>query len=140
MNRKKYKIVLSSLVISSFFVFAFVVENNPAHATSVLRVAETQVQYSLPQVSVYDFSSDDSLQRYLSADTPFSDVNYAPADLVSIDSAFTANNSKSFQLRQESAIQFADMAWHFRNDFDGDKLWISSAYRSNDFQEYMLKK
>jgi LAS superfamily LD-carboxypeptidase LdcB len=71
---------------------------------------------------------------------PFVDMNYVPSDLMPIDSAFTANSSKSFKLRQEAGTQFADMAWHFRDDFKGDRLLIASAYRSNDFQAYMIKK
>ena len=31
------------------------------------------------------------------------------------------------------------MAWHFWKTFDGDKLAIVSAYRSSDFQSYLLR-
>ena len=37
---------------------------------------------------------------------PFVDVDYVPSDLSSIDSAFTANSSKAFKLRQEAGVQF----------------------------------
>lgn len=88
----------------------------------------------------FDFESDDSLQKYLSDDHPFDDASYTPADLLPIHSNFTANFSKAFKLREEAGIQFADMAWHFRNDFDGDKLYIVSAYRSSWLQWYLLKQ
>jgi hypothetical protein len=65
----------------------------------------------------FDFDSDDSFQKYLNADHPFADTSYVPIDLIPIDSHFTANNSKAFKLRQEAAIYFADMAWHFWNAF-----------------------
>jgi len=134
MNKKVYKVFFSSLVVASIIAIFFVLDSLPI-ANAAIRVVEAEA--SEP---VYDYSTDDSYQRYLSVDTPFSDVNYIPGDLSPIDSAFTANTSKTFKLRQEAGVQFADMARHFRNDFRGDKLWIASAYRSNDLQQYMLKK
>jgi len=134
MNKKVYKVFFYSLVVASIIAIFFVLDSLPI-ANAAIRVVEAEA--SEP---VYDYSTDDSYQRYLSVDTPFSDVNYIPGDLSPIDSAFTANTSKTFKLRQEAGVQFADMARHFRNDFRGDKLWIASAYRSNDLQQYMLKK
>jgi LAS superfamily LD-carboxypeptidase LdcB len=32
------------------------------------------------------------------------------------------------------------MAWHFRDAFSGDKLFITSAYRSKWFQNYLIKQ
>lgn len=61
-----------------------------------------------------------------------------PSDLVDINSHFTANDSTRYQLRQEAATQFADMARKFWHDFDGDRLSITSAYRSSSFQNYLL--
>jgi len=92
------------------------------------------------QVAGFDFDSDDSFQKYLHTDHPFNDSTYTPTDLLPIDSNFTANNSKTFKLRAEAGTEFADMAWHFRNTFSGDKLYISSAWRSVWFQEYLIKQ
>lgn len=88
----------------------------------------------------FDLDNDDSYQRYLSTDHSLTDSSYVPADLVSINSNFTANNSKPFKLREEAALQFADMARHFRNAFSWDRLWISSAWRSKWFQDSLLKQ
>lgn len=81
-------------------------------------------------VPMFDFEEDSSYHKFLHDDHPFNDVSYAPSDLLPIDSNFTANNSKAFTLRKEAGIQFADMAWHFWNAFSGDRLYITSAYRS----------
>ncbi len=89
---------------------------------------------------VFDFDSDDSYQKFLSDTHPFNDIWYVPRDLLPIDSNFTANNSKAFKLRAEAWIHFADMAWHFWNDFSGDKLYIVSAYRSKWLQDYLISK
>ncbi len=96
------------------------------------------IQSSL--TSDFDFDSDDSFQKYLNADHPFFDTSYMPNDLVNIESDFTANNSRAFQLRQEAATQFADMARHFRNTFSWDRLYITSAYRSRWFQDFLVKQ
>lgn len=87
---------------------------------------------------LYDLTSDTSLQKYLSDDTPFIDRGYVPSDLQNIDSHFTANDSSRYQLRQEAALQFADMARQFWHHFDGDKLLITSAYRTPDVQNYLF--
>jgi LAS superfamily LD-carboxypeptidase LdcB len=70
------------------------------------------------------------LQKFLSTDHPFDSKDYTPDDLIAIDSDFTANNAQNFRLRAEAAVHFADMARHFWNDFDGDRLFLTSAYRS----------
>jgi len=92
------------------------------------------------QAPGFDFDTDNSFQKYLNSDHPFDDSTYTPTDLLPIDSNFTANNSKAFKLRAEAGIKFADMAWHFRNAFSGDKLYISSAWRSAGFQDYLVKQ
>ncbi len=87
-----------------------------------------------------DLESDASYQKFLDADHPFNDLKYRPSDLAAIESDFTANNARKFQLRKEVWIQFADLAWHFRDHFKGKKrLSITSAYRSFAHQEQLLK-
>ncbi len=152
------------VLLTSFFTFTFTLlllalVQNYAHAgtttlppvriVAVVDTADIQpaieheivptfgVEHNAPW---FDFASDDSYQRYLSSDNPFQNLNYIPTDLVVIDSDFTANNSRAFQLRQEAATQFADMARHFRHAFSGDRLYISSAYRSKSFQDYLIKQ
>jgi hypothetical protein len=66
---------------------------------------------------IFDFDSDDSFQKYLNTDHSFTDISYVPTDLISINSNFTANNPKGFQLRQEAVTYFNDMARHFWNAF-----------------------
>ena len=149
------------VLLTSFFTFAFAMlflalMQNYAHAgtaslpiITVVNTADIQpvVAHEIVpsfwekhQAPGFDFDSDDSYQRYLSSDNPFQDLNYVPTDLVAIDSDFTANNSRAFQLRQEAATQFADMAWHFWNAFKGDRLYIDSAYRSKSFQDFLIKQ
>lgn len=110
-------------VVSSFLAYQPVEEYVPQDAS--------------PQ---YDFVSDDSLQKYLGNGQTLKDPSYVPVDLAPIDSNFTANNAKKFLLRQEAGVEFADLAWHFWKAWNGDKLTITSAYRSGTFQESLLKK
>jgi hypothetical protein len=86
------------------------------------------MEYRTPD---FDFDSDDSFQKFLHDEHPFTNISYVPTDLLPINSNFTANNAKAFKLREEAGIQFADMARHFRNTFSGDRLYIASAYRSS---------
>jgi len=149
------------VLLTSFFTFTFALmflalAQNYAHAGALstisvhnaVGVRTTTVQSEIFPIfwlshndfPGFDFDSDDSYQKYLNTDHPFDDNSYIPIDLVSIDSNFTANNSKAFKLRQEAAIRFADMARHFRNAFSWDKLSIVSAYRSKGFQDYLIKQ
>jgi LAS superfamily LD-carboxypeptidase LdcB len=83
----------------------------------------------------FDFFSDDSYQKFLDDANAFS-ASYLPADLVAVHSDFTANRSADFQLREEVATQFADMAWAFAHTFNfKSKLSITSAYRSPTYQK-----
>jgi len=144
------------VLLTWFFTFAFALlflalVQNYAHASTPslvpVHLVDSVITYSsVPgfwlghQLSNFDFTTDDSYQKYLHTDHPFLDSAYVPTDLIPIDSNFTANDSQKFQLRQEAAIQFADMAWHFRNAFSGDRLYISSAWRSRGLQDYLIKQ
>lgn len=151
-------------LLSSFFTFAFAMvflalAQNYVHAWStslsiqepVRIVAATDttstVEYDIMSSfwfdhgsAGFDIDSDDSYQKYLNTDHPFNDSSYVPKDLVPIESNFTANDSRKFKLRKEAGIAFADMAWHFRNAFSGDRLYITSTYRSRGFQDYLIKQ
>jgi len=152
------------VLLTSFFAFAFamlflaLVQNYvhagatpllPVRITSITNTADIQsvVDHEIipsfwigHKMAAFDFDSDTSFQKYLNADHPFDDSSYIPTDLLPIDSNFTANNSRAFKLREEAGIQFADMAWHFRNTFSGDRLYIASARRSSWLQWYLLKQ
>ena len=154
------RIRLHIALLTSFFTFTFVLMffalmQNYAHAWVLSSISAhdaigghvTGIQsellptfWGLHAAPIFDFDSDDSLQKYLNADHPFADASYVPTDLTSIDSNFTANNPKAFQLRQEALIYFDDMARHFRNAFSWDRLYIVSAYRSKWFQDYLIKQ
>jgi LAS superfamily LD-carboxypeptidase LdcB len=155
-------------LLTSFFTFAFAMMllalvQNYAHAWSTalpvqepVRIVSTENVSTLTSTVIdydvipsfwfahaapgFDFDTDTSFQKYLNADHPFEDSAYTPTDLLPINSNFTANSSKAFKLREEAGIQFADLAWHFRNTFSGDKLYIASAYRSSGLQWYLIKQ
>lgn len=92
------------------------------------------------EISTRDTESDSSFQKFLDKEHPFSLLSYEPRDLTVIISDFTYNNSRKYQLRKEAWIQFADMAWHFQNDFNWKKrLSITTAYRSYAVQKYLLE-
>ena len=93
----------------------------------------------LTQSSGYDLISDQSFERFLDNNHPFKNKNYQPQDLTGINSDFTFNNARKFQLRAKAWEEFADMAWHFWNENKRKRLSINSAYRSFAFQEFLRK-
>lgn len=105
--------------------------------------ANTPISFPFPvtqaPICSYDVTSDSSFQKYLSDTAPFANKKYVPSDLLPINSSFTANDPSKFKLREEAGVQFADLAWHFWKEFDGDKLVVVSAYRSSDFQKYLFR-
>lgn len=88
----------------------------------------------------YDYYSDDSYQRFLDPTHPFTIKSYEPVDLVAIDSNFTFNNAKIFQLRKEVAEQFGHLVWHFAQENPKKKISITSAYRSFKLQTLLSSK
>jgi len=94
---------------------------------------------NLTPMNSYNLISDHSFEKFLDNKHPFSNKKYEPMDLQAINSDFTFNNARKFQLRKKASEQFADMAWHFWNENKGRKLSINSAYRSFAFQEFLRK-
>jgi len=132
-------------LLTSFFAFSFgmlflALVQNYAHAAIVTDHEIVPSFWMSHKAPGFDFTDDTSFQKYLNDNQPFVDTSYVPTDLVAIDSNFTANNSKAFKLREQASVEFADMAWHFRDAFSGDRLYISSAYRSFSFQDYLIKQ
>ena len=94
---------------------------------------------SLTPMNSYNLISDHSFEKFLDNKHPFSNKKYEPMDLQAINSDFTFNDARKFQLRKKASEQFADMAWHFWNKNKGKRLSINSAYRSYSFQEFLRK-
>ena len=88
-------------------------------------------------VDSLDFYSDESLQKFLDDKHPLS-PNYE-AEVVSINTDFTSNQSSKFYLRKEVAEAFESMAWAFSNEFGFKaRLTINSAWRSQAYQRKLL--
>ena len=131
-----------SVLVISLFVHSFVQAKEPQMSALPTLVATVVPSFGQPVVALQtrDFVSDDSFQKYLSESTPFSNLLYEPVDLAPINSDFAANSPKRFKLRQEAGDQFADLSWHFWDQFKGDKLYIISAYRSKSYQDGLVRR
>lgn len=89
---------------------------------------------------VWDTSSDDSFQKFIDKSHPFLDQGYVPQDLEPINSDFTSNKARKYQLRKEAWDAFADMAWHFWDDsWRKKRLTINTAYRSYSYQKHLIE-
>ena len=108
------------------YVHAGVASLVPDRGDSIVNTADIQPSIDheiVPSYGVhhqendFDFDTDDSYQRFLTTNRPFKDLDYVPSDLAPINSNFTANDARKFKLRQKAGDMFADMAWHFWDDF-----------------------
>jgi len=148
MNSKNYNsfhiisLIFVSILILGRWAFVITEDRAVVAANDLIdnNIQNQETQEIKVEIPVYDNYSDDSFQKYLGNGSTLQNTNYIPLDLEPIDSSFTANSSKRFSLRKDVGIEFADLAWHFWNDNNWDKLMITSAYRSSSFQDYLLKK
>jgi len=123
-------------MLGVLYLWLWTIAFNPSHAVDPIAMRWID---NVQVVETYDTSLDSSIQKFLDKNHPFDTLNYKPSDLMNIESDFTANNSREFQLRTEASIAFADMAWHFWNHFNWKRrLSINTAYRSYDVQRYLL--
>jgi LAS superfamily LD-carboxypeptidase LdcB len=98
---------------------------------------EGNVEYEEVAHEGIDLFSEHSFQKFLD-DNHALPPSYHPSDLVAIHSDFTTNASSHYQLRQEPATKFAEMARAFANAFDFKaKLSLTSAYRSPKYQKQL---
>jgi len=82
-----------------------------------------------------DLVSDDSIQKYISKETPIQEW-YLPKDLVNLESKyFSQENRHKLQLRKEANEKLNDLAKKFTETFEGDQMEIYSAYRDKERQE-----
>ena len=86
----------------------------------------------------YDYTTDNSLQKYVSRDISLQDTTYVPNDLVSISDKWLVLNAPSMKLRAIAHSKLNDMAQEFYQIF-GDKLVIVSSYRSYGYQKSLKK-
>lgn len=131
-----------SVLVGLLFVHSFVQAQGSQEVTTSSVIPSVVPSFGQPIVALHtwDLISDDSFQKYLSEQTPFKDLLYEPVDLAPINSNFTANDARRFKLRQEAGDMFADMAWHFWDQFKGDRLALVSAYRSKSYQDGLVRR
>ncbi|MDR3168387.1 MAG: D-alanyl-D-alanine carboxypeptidase family protein [Candidatus Peribacteria bacterium] len=116
-------------------------EYNPVSNKREPQVAlsEEIVYGGMVENALFDFWSDTSYQKFLD-DTHSLDEQYVPTDIVQISSSATFNDASKFQLREEAAGQFAEMASAFALAFgDKAKLSLTSTYRSPTYQKRLAE-
>ena len=76
-----------------------------ANLDPILFWPQIQEEPTLNQMSGYDLESDFSFEKFLDNKHPFSNKKYEPIDLQAINSDFTFNNARKFQLREKAEYQ-----------------------------------
>lgn len=85
----------------------------------------------------YDMESDYSLQKYLSKDISFQQVDYEPKDLEVINSEYIISRVIEPKLKRTARKAFEELAEAFYNQFE-TRLILVSAYRSYEEQQKLI--
>lgn len=91
---------------------------------------DTNIPLSIP----FDYNSDDSITKFVSAKIPFNNTQYVPTNLVPLRSDFLVVSNNSMQLHKEALEQLDKLAKEFYTVFN-KKIVIVSAYRSYNYQK-----
>jgi len=85
---------------------------------------------------VFDFESDNSIQKYVSDKIHYNNLSYIPQDLVALKWEFIIDTKWNQILRKEAIQNLDKLSKDFYNDFKV-KLKIVSAYRSYTYQKWI---
>gem|GEM_PF-1769298 len=116
---------------------------NTSHSKSDTDLLQKTISYIKKSqesyASNFDFTTDASLQRYISKVHPLKHAEYIPADLESVDRTHISTSIKNPKLRSPARIAFEQMAKDFYDTFD-KKLILKSAYRSYESQKNLISQ
>ncbi len=88
---------------------------------------------SATQRDIYDFSSDNSYQKYIDPQFSFAELDYIPNDLRSLSWAYIIDTRGDLRLRDEAATAFELLAAAFYKA-TWEKVVVVSSYRSFERQ------
>jgi len=97
-------------------------------ATQVLRTYEEQ-----KYLDGLDYVSDNSYQKYVDPEVPFTELWYVPEDMRRLDRTYIIDTKGDAQLREEAANAFEAMSQAFYEEFE-EKVVVVSSYRSYAYQ------
>ncbi len=100
--------------------------------TQIIKQSQEQYQNN------FDFTTDSSLQRYISNTIPLHNIHYIPVDLEEIHNQYISSKIKHPQLRSPARIAFEKLAKDFYDTFH-QKLILKSAYRSYKTQTKLIQ-
>lgn len=92
---------------------------------------------SVPQKE-FDYTTDSSITKFVSAKVPLTDKEYVPDDLVPISSEWLIIQWSNAKLREIANKKLNELAGEFYTAFQ-DKLVIVSSYRSYSYQKNLEK-
>jgi len=85
---------------------------------------------------VFDFESDNSIQKYISDKVHYNNLSYVPKDLVALKWDFIIDTKWNQILRKEAIQNLDKLSKDFYNNFKV-KFKIVSAYRSYTYQKWI---
>lgn len=119
--------------LSSYFVY----DKASANDAMITQFSCSPVHIE-PLVVPYDFSRDDSIQKYVNPMIWLIDEAYKPADLVSLDGyEYMVVRGNEWRLRKEAADALWSMASAFHQQF-GKSMVVVSSFRGYEYQKKLL--
>ncbi len=113
-------------------------ESNSWTASYVLPNGLILFDTSVPEQRDFDYISDDSITKFVSAKVPLNNKQYTPVDLVPLQSEYLIITNPTMQLRAIALKKLNELATEFYTIFK-DKIVIVSAYRSYKYQKNLEK-
>ena len=92
------------------------------------------------KVDNFDLQTDSSIQRYVSDNNLLSNKQYKPSDLVSIDLEYIYTKDINPQIRFLANNGLFELSKAFFKEFNEDRLYLYSAYRSAWHQAYLIQQ
>ena len=89
--------------------------------------------------SWYDFTTDDSIQKFVNNKVPFNNKKYIPNDLEKLSWDYITDAKNWQYLRHEALLNLQKMSKDFYDNFQ-EKLKIVSAYRSYEYQVWIKSR
>ena len=115
------------------------IENKTFSWKALTWVVNTLDASSIINHSWYDFTNDDSLQKFVNNKVSFNNKKYIPSDLEKLSWEYLLDAKNWQYLRHEALLNLQKMSKDFYENFQ-EKLKIVSAYRSYQYQVWIKSR
>ena len=127
-----------TLIIITLFLASFSFAQNPKIWQKFFIPEKINLTHFLSKTD-YSKLPDDNIQKFVGVWQPFNNVNYEPADLVSLQGRSHISAQARHTFRKEAADNLEEMANAFYEKF-WTNIVVTSAYRSYSYQKNSISE